>query len=435
MLKGLSFLVTSLDESMTPSEVVTSRWQLPLTFRPYQVKVIDMLADRPRAGYYADTSTGKTLMATASVLFKFTKGTSDCCIIVMPPILIKQWQRWLERTPGVFVTVYQGTPQERDLIPLGGQFVLMSIQIFKKDFERITKTYSKRKPVLIVDEAHSVKGLDSDNHKKVQDFTAGHELLLLTATPITSPMDGYAMVKLVAPSVYKSKAIFERIHVVGYDDWDKPTGWKNVDLLAQSMLTNAVRVIKNDVLKDQPPIYDPKPYELSPVHQELYEKLAIEQLLRLESGGKIDATTPSALYHALQKIIVNFDHYSGNPSNRSATFDLIDQTLEELNGVKLIICGNYRMTNEKIIAYLARYNAVSIYGGNSSMQNQRNIRLHGIIFLQLVDRGREVTREIFATAGIPAVVEGRLWDLKRSGLPADVIAAIRSAANHGMNKG
>ena len=62
------------------------------------------------------------------------------------------------------------------------------------------------------------------------------------------------------------------------------------------------------------------------------------------------------------------------------------------------------------------------------------LRLHGIIFLQLVDRGREVTREIFAKAGIPAVVEGRLWDLKRSGLPADVIAAIRSAANHGMNK-
>ena len=52
------------------------------------------------------------------------------------------------------------------------------------------------------------------------------------------------------------------------------------------------------------------------------------------------------------------------------------------------------------------------------------LRLHGIIFLQLVDRGREVTREIFAKAGIPAVVEGRLWDLKRSGLPADVIGCV-----------
>src|SRR5690606_29473404 len=130
------------------------------------------------------------------------------------------------------------------------------------------------------------------------------------------------------------------------DFFGKVTRWQNLDLLKENMKVNSARVLKEEVLHELPAItYTPLYYQLDPAHQKLYTRLADEQLLELEAGGKIDATQESALYHALQQIVVNLDHFSGNPGARSAAFDIIDQVIEELDGRKLVLFANYRLTN------------------------------------------------------------------------------------------
>lgn len=347
---------------MGPYEIVKANFTLPFELYPYQQDAVNELGWLEKAGYYLDVGCGKTATSTVSALLKHhEKGNKT--LVLMPPILLTTWSRWLKRIPGITVTVFKGTPAERLSIKLQGDFILMSIQIFKKDFDRIFDALHDYPLTIIVDEATSIKNVGSDNHKKLFKMQQGHDLLLLTGTPLSTPIDGYAYCKLVAPGVYRNQQMFENVHVVERDFFKKVTKWGNLELLANNMKINAVRLLKEDVLKDLPPItYTPIFYDLSPDHKRLYTRLAEEQVLKLENGGKIDATQTTALYHALQQIILNYDHFSGDPTKRPAGYDVIDQMMEELEGKKLIIFASYRMTNGKLLTYLQKYKAVAVYG-------------------------------------------------------------------------
>lgn len=105
--------------------------------------------------------------------------------------------------------------------------------------------------------------------------------------------------------------------------------------------------------------------------------------------------------------------------------------------------GSIRTDSEKIIAALLAHidtleKTLDVTRGPPQPLNLHELikwlRLHEIILLQLCDREPELTTEILAKEGIHDGVAGQLWYLSRSGLPAEVIAAFRAAADHGMNK-
>ena len=98
-------------------------------------------------------------------------------------------------------------------------------------------------------------------------------------------------------------------------------------------------------------------YELDKKHYKLYEILANEQLLLLDNGDKIDATTAQRLRHALQQIVVNYGKFSGNPEDRSKALDIVDQVIEEVDPMdksksKLVIWTYYVASSESITSYL-----------------------------------------------------------------------------------
>ena len=118
------------------------------------------------------------------------------------------------------------------------------------------------------------------------------------------------------------------------------------------------------------PIY----YNLAPAHMKLYERLMEEQLLILDNGGKIDATTSQRLYNAAQQIIANYDYYSGDDTARAAIYDLIDAICDEvavhrLDSSKIIFWTWYTRTTESVVAYLQNYNAVAAYSGANSAKS------------------------------------------------------------------
>ena len=56
----------------------------------------------------------------------------------MPPILLEQWEAWIlelsELNGGdITLTKYKGTPAKRKKMDLDADFILMSIQIMKRD--------------------------------------------------------------------------------------------------------------------------------------------------------------------------------------------------------------------------------------------------------------------------------------------------------------
>ena len=356
-------------------DLVRARFSIPFEPRPYQTPVIERLAPLPRAGYYLDVGTGKTFTATISALFKMM-NEGRRVMVLMPPILMPMWGRWFSKISGLRVLSYVGAPKKRRHVSFdNADVVLMPITIFKNDWDEVVARCSGSW-TLIVDEAASIKNVATDNHKAVFAFisTVDAHLMLLTGTPLTVPLDGYAYIKLVAPGTYRNLNQFENLHIEARDFFKTPVKWKNLELLAENLKINSARLLKTDVLKDLPKVQvTTLNYSLAPAHTALYKTIAEEQLVKLESGGKIDATSVSALYHALGQLVMNYGYFADDPSKVSVGVELIEEVLAELGEAKLVVFSNYRLTNELLFEKLGKHNPVLVYGGVSRAEQTRNI--------------------------------------------------------------
>lgn len=367
---------------LSPYEQVKRHFTLPFDLYPFQVDAVNELAPLPRSGWWAEPGTGKTAMSTVASLYHRLQEPGTRTLVIMPPILLPQWHRWLCSIPEVGeVLMYRGTPKQRAALDLdSADFIVVSYDIFKRDHERFMSWASEGKRDIICDEATAIKNVSTDNHRRVAEVAAGNNLMLLSGTPISTPIDGYAYCRLVAPGSYRSLRQFEMIHVAERDFFGNVTKWANLGLLADNLLINSVRILKQDVLKDLPQVaYSPTLYELSREHQRLYERLAEEQLLLLEDGGKIDATSQQRLYQALQQIVMNPAHFSGKPDFRPAGYDLLDEVLQELDvlnpdaGNKLLIFANYKMTIRNLLTYLVAYKPAAAYSEISAKAQSEGV--------------------------------------------------------------
>lgn len=358
---------------LAPYDLVTSRVQLPVELYPFQVEAVNSLANVMAAGYYLDVGAGKTLTSITSSLYKLLTGQARHVVCLMPPILITNWSRNLAKIPGVTHVCYRGTPKQREKLNLDADFILMSYQIFKKDWDYLFDAFMHRQLVTLCDEAQAVKNVGSDTHKKVRDFAVGNHLMLLTGTPLSWPLDAYAYIKLTAPSVYRNQLHFEQLHVEEYDFFNRPKKWSNLDLLNQNLRINSVRVLKEDVLKDLPPVtYTEIVYDLNPKHMKLYNELADQQLKVFDDGTKIDLTSVQALFNAVQQIPANAEHFSGGDLE-STCQELIDEIMDELGGGKLVVFTKYKMTNRRLLETCQKYGVRALFSEVTPKQQQLNL--------------------------------------------------------------
>jgi SNF2 family DNA or RNA helicase len=366
---------------MTPYETVARDYTLPFDGYGYQKQVINGLAPLPRTGHYLAVGVGKTFTSTCCTLYKFAIGEADQAIVLMPPILMATWYRWLTSIKGLRVLVYRGSPKERAAMDFSKyDFVLMSYDIFKRDSRRIFSAFDHSRTVLVCDEATAIKNVESKNYKAVQDFATDGHLMLLTGTPLAKIMDGYAYIALVAPTIYRGLQHYENIHIEEWDFFGAPVEYRHLDVLERNMRVNAVRILKEDVLTDLPQVtYTPLHYDLEEDHLNLYMKLAEEQLLEFNDGSRLDATEATKLWHALQQIVMNYDYFSDDPENVSMGFRIIDQTMSELEADyghqhgKLIVFTNYKQTSQHVTAFTQKYGAVAVYGEIPAGEQQTNI--------------------------------------------------------------
>jgi hypothetical protein len=348
-------------------------YPLPFTLLPTQEEDIEALLELDKALADLPVGYGKTCIATYTAL----GHESDRILVVVPPILITQWVKWLKGIPNVGGVIgYKGNPKERALIDLyEARWVIVSYAILRLDYKPLSAwVLGGSKPEVIVDECQNLKNSGSKLFGNIFMLSGRASTLLMTGTPLSSPMDAYAYCKIKSPGVYRNLSQFERVHVGAKDFFDKPTKWDNLPLLEQNLRLNGVYRDKLSVhahLRTRTfPIY----YDLEPDQMKLYVKLMEEQLLLLDDGSKIDATTSQRLYNAAQQIIVNFGKFAGDDTLRAKAFDLIDQVCDEIavhrqSSSKLIIWTWFKSTTELVLHYLSGYNAVAAYSGADSVKS------------------------------------------------------------------
>jgi len=366
----------------SPYDLVRSHFDLPFPLYPFQAEVLDSMASRPRAGYYWEPGTGKTCASTHHALWWCVQGQIDHWFVVVPPILIPQWDIWLNKVidkrsgEPLKVTAYAGTPAQRKKLNLDADFIVLSYQILKIDFDYLYTYFGDKRYGVLADEATAIKNHESITHKAVALLSENRPLQLLTGTPLNKPNDAYAYVKLVSPGTYRNKRDFDRQHVAEVDEWENVTKWKELDTLAENLLHNSTRVLRRDVRKELPDaVYTPLVYKLASDHMKLYRRIAEERLVEFEGKSEIDAISAAALRIALQQVIVNWAEFEDDPAKRPAVLDIIEEVMEEIGDKKLVLVANFRRSNKYLCEVLNRpYGAVAIYGDISSTQKQAALR-------------------------------------------------------------
>lgn len=349
-----------------------------LPFTPVPLQLADSLtaANEGRFGFLYEVGGGKTLVST--IVAKLWKCKHN--IIICPPILLLQWRDWLKSIGETSVEIYAngiGQKGKRSVEQLQATWVIMSHAIFRDDFKIVESTYRGGNINLIVDEAQALKNPRSVLFKDVNLLVQpDRPLILCTATPTSKPEDTYAYMKLKTPALYRSMTHWEGLHVESRDFWGAVEAYKNMELLADNFAIATVTRSKKDLFGDTlTPIMYPVPYQLAPAHIKLYNRLAEERLLQLPDGQKIDATEAQRLRHMMQQIIVNYARFSGKETDVSNTFDLIEQTLDEVQPMleghsKLAIWTYYQSSSALITTWLkAKYGeeaVVAAYGATNS---------------------------------------------------------------------
>jgi hypothetical protein len=358
---GLSVKITELLERypLPPTPIGD-----PFILDGWQVEDIEALIEWERVGLFLPVGAGKTVMST---YICFGWG-SDKVIVVVMPILIRGWVKWINSIKGSGGAVaYKGTPQKRKALTLdAGRFWIMSYGVFKNDYPHLVKLFKDvPKIALAVDEAQNIKNPATQLFRKVYAFSVGRSLLLMTGTEMNNPADAYAYVKIKTPSVYRDFGHFEQVHVAKRDFFDKVTEWRELDLMYDNLYMNSSHRLDEEVNKNRPRgRYIPFPYDLDPAHKHIYDKLAEQMLLESTDGGKVDATSTNLLLMASQQLVVNWAKYAAgtsweeSPEYRPAAFDVLDALIEMTafdqpgKPNKFIVWTWFKETTRTVKAYL-----------------------------------------------------------------------------------
>ena len=137
------------EPAVTPYDLVKEHFKLPFELYPFQSTDVNELGPLSRSGLYYEPGLGKTPTSTTISLYKMLCG-SEVVLIVMPPTIITQWERWLRRVKradgtGFSIMCYRGSKKQRAALSFGADFILMGIQIFKRDYERVVSELNHKR--------------------------------------------------------------------------------------------------------------------------------------------------------------------------------------------------------------------------------------------------------------------------------------------------
>ena len=213
--------------------------------------------------------------------------------VICPASLKANWARQIRTLSGVRPTVLQGgEPSQHDLIKFitePPQFSIINYDIvgramkFKKETrdaqgfmhednqERYlwVELINMSKPdLVIVDEGHYIKNMDSNRSKAVRMIKCPR-VIFLTGTPVLNrPGELWPMLTMIAPEQFPSNETFLKQYT-----YDGKTA-KNVEELRVLMRPLMIRRLKKDVQKDLPPVNRiVEDHELSEKALKLYRKI------------------------------------------------------------------------------------------------------------------------------------------------------------------
>ena len=362
-------------------EIINKEFIFPFEPYAYQRKALNTAVTFRNLLLPLKVGRGKTPMATWRLLFDALAHDVNQGVVIVPPSLVVQWQRWLQRIRhvtggGLDVLAYYGTPGQRAAMDLvNPDVIVMSRNIFVKDFKRISNELGSKNNIHVVyDEAQEgLRNISNKIWRYYHQFTSNKRTTLLSGTPVDRPADVYAICKLLDPTIYPTKRKFENLHVGNVDFFGKVTEWKGEELMRENLYKNAVLIPDSELAELPGLVIQDVPYELGARHRKLYDEFVSEQLLTTDSGQVLDGTETNRMFHALQRFVTCPDRMDFR-SIQAVLHEILWDLYNEDEG-KLIIAAYYRDTNQGILEFFQGRGvyAVGCWGDHTREEQRRNL--------------------------------------------------------------
>ncbi|EDV98617.1 chromatin-remodeling ATPase INO80 [Drosophila grimshawi] len=286
------------------------------TLKGYQIKGMTWLAniyDQGISGILADEmGLGKTVQSIAFLCHIAEHyGVWGPFLIISPASTLHNWQQEMARfAPDFNVVPYWGSPNERKILrqfwdqkhlhtrEASFHVVITSYQLVVSDykyFNRIKWQY------MVLDEAQAIKSAASQRWKLLLGFNCRNRLLL-SGTPIQNSMaELWALLHFIMPTLFDSHDEFNEWFSKDIESHaENKTGIdeRQISRLHMILKPFMLRRIKKDVeneLSDKIEImvYCPLTIRQKLLYRALKQKIRIEDLLHLASGGSTAASAAS----------------------------------------------------------------------------------------------------------------------------------------------
>lgn len=285
-------------------------------------------------------TTGNTGKSLTSYLYITAVGMNGRKILaIMPPGLTDQYlEKYYEAidvdVAGISTAILGGTPANRQKLYAQWNktgwptLLVMGYQMFLREGGKYLR--GKGYDTLIADEAHMLKTASSKTHKlfkiMAKEFKSPR-VLLMTGTPMpTTPECAYGVISILSPKTYRSKAAFDRKHLIKTQmgNFRVTTGYKNLGVLSDNLYQHAQRVTKEEVLDLEKPNVVPVDVSMSVSHRKLYKKLMDERML--EFG---DELIPAIQSQTLRRYLMQV---ASNPNVYSDT-KIVENTIPRLDAI------------------------------------------------------------------------------------------------------
>lgn len=176
--------------------------------------------------------------------------------------------------------------------------------------------------IAVVDEAHGIKGHDSNRTVNITKLGLMAKFkLLMTGTPVLQGLlDLYSYFEFLDPNIigmgdwYSFRA---RYAILSDDGYNRVVAYDNTEELLSTVQPYIYQVLKSECMSLPPKMYAERVVKLSAAQKEVYDK--IKKTKEYEKGDvKVSIDNALQKYSALQTVIggfLNYDEYEEQPSN------------------------------------------------------------------------------------------------------------------------
>lgn len=369
-----------------PSLLTNWKYTGRFTPRSYQEETTALMVHNKVGYVFDETGMGKTSASIWAAEYLFQQDKIDAVLVLSTlSSLEPTWANeiWNTAPHRSSVVIHDNNPDMKvKLAQQDVHFYIMNHDGFKLDYINDIFMKSKKRWMVIVDEATKFKSRKSDRHKALARFFRKHDPIrvAMTATPMPNgPDDAYGLAMLMYPNgakmsymQFKDATQFK----ISNFKWVNKKGWEQV---AHSLLQPAVLHRKRDYLHELPPItYEDYYVPMSPSIRKAYDAVFSDFVY---AEGDADGSRSVTAINAAAKLVKLLQICCGSviddereimELDASKKNAVLDDVLEKAPG-KLIVYVPFKAALSRVAAYVeSKGKKVGIiHGGISKGERDR----------------------------------------------------------------